>query len=162
MGLFERIFRDRKKKAPHPSALMTTDQISRVASDDAQMEAAIRKAKDTFQQFLDAFCEPTEKQEGFLVKAVFVEGEQVEHVWLADLDFTGKLPRGVVGHEPQIPSLKFMHMVEFEPSQITDWMYIEDGYLVGGYTTRVIRDRMTREQRVADYATVPYKFREIV
>ena len=33
-----------------------------------------------------------------------------------------------------------MQRVEFQPSYISDWMYIENGYLVGGYTTRVIRD----------------------
>jgi len=49
--------------------------------------------------------------------------------------------------------------VEFEPSYISDWMYIDDGYLVGGYTTRVIRDRMTPEEREAHDAEAPYKFR---
>jgi uncharacterized protein YegJ (DUF2314 family) len=93
------------------------------------------------------------------VKAIFVEGEEVEHVWLADLDFSGTLPNGVVANEPLLPSLKFMQTVEFHPSQITDWMYVDDGYLIGGYTTRVIRDRMTPEERRDHDAAVPYKFR---
>jgi uncharacterized protein YegJ (DUF2314 family) len=52
-----------------------------------------------------------------------------------------------------------MQRVDFEPSYISDWMYIEDGYLVGGYTTRVIRDRMTPKERTAYDAQAPYKFR---
>lgn len=52
-----------------------------------------------------------------------------------------------------------MQRVEFEPLYISDWMYIEDGYLVGGYTTRVIRDRMTEEERKKHDAQAPYKFR---
>jgi uncharacterized protein YegJ (DUF2314 family) len=90
-----------------------------------------------------------------------IEGDQLEHIWLADLDFSGERPRGVVANEPRLPSLKFMQVVEFEPAQITDWMYIEDGYLVGGYTTRVIHDRMTPEERKSHNATAPYKFRDV-
>ena len=68
------------------------------------MEAAIRKAKDMIRQFFEAFFEPTERQTSFLVKVVFDEGEQREHIWLADLDFRGKKPSGIVANEPHLPS----------------------------------------------------------
>ncbi len=124
------------------------------------MEAAIREAKKSFRKFIEAFCHPTEGQKSFLVKVVFDEGEQREHIWLADLDFAGKKPSGVISNEPNLPRLKFMQRVEFEPSYISDWMYVEDGYLVGGYTTRVIRERMTPAQRRTHDANAPYKFRQ--
>lgn len=123
------------------------------------MEAAIREAKASFKQFIEALCHPTERQKSFLVKVVIDEGEQREHIWLADLDLRGAKPSGVVANEPNLPSLRFMQRVEFEPSYISDWMYIDEGYLVGGYTTRVIRDRMTPEERRAYDAQAPYKFR---
>ena len=123
------------------------------------MEAAIREAKASFEKFIEAFCHPTERQKSFLVKVVFDEGEQREHIWLADLDFQGEKPSGVIANKPILPNLKFMQRVEFEPSYISDWMYIEDGYLVGGYTTRVIRDRMTPEERRNYDCQAPYKFR---
>jgi len=123
------------------------------------MEAAILEAKANFKQFIEAFCNPTERQRSFLVKVVFDEGEKREHIWLADLDFISGKPSGVVANEPKLPSLRFMERVEFEPSHISDWMYVDDGYLVGGYTTRVIRERMTPEARKAYDAEAPYKFR---
>ncbi len=46
--------------------------------------------------------------------------------------FSGSKPSGVVAIEPKLPSLKFMQRVGFEPSHVSDWMYVEDGYLVGG------------------------------
>ena len=122
------------------------------------MEAAIRKAKDTIGQFFEAFVEPTERQQSFLVKVVFDEGEQREHIWLADLDFGGAKPSGVIANAPHLTSLVFMQRVEFEPSYILDWMYVEDGYLVGGYTTCVIRARMTPEERREHDSQSPYKF----
>jgi len=123
------------------------------------MDAAIREAKMSFKTFLAAFFHPTDRQKSFLVKVVFDAGEQREHIWLADLDFQGEKPSGVIANEPNLPNLKFMQRVEFEPSYISDWMYIEDGYLVGGYTTKVIRDRMTVEARRNHDAQAPYKFR---
>jgi uncharacterized protein YegJ (DUF2314 family) len=138
---------------------MPSDNIVPFSPDDVEMETAIREGKASFSQFIQAFCRPTERQNGFLVKVVFDEGKKREHIWLADLDFRGSKPSGVVAVEPNLPSLKFMQRVEFEPSYISDWMYIEDGYLVGGFTTRVIRNRMTPEGRREHDAKAPYKFR---
>ncbi len=137
---------------------MSHDNTAQFSSVDEQMDAAIRKAKDAIRQFFEAFFEPTIKQKCFLLKVVFDEGEQREHIWLADLDFGGDKPTGVIANEPGLPSLKFMQRVEFEPSYISDWMYVEDGYLVGGYTTRIIRERMTPEERREHDAQSPYKF----
>lgn len=129
------------------------------SSEDAEMEAAIAEAKANFGQFIHAFCHPTQQQNSFLVKVVFDEGEEREHIWLADLNFEGNKPSGVIANEPNLPGLKFMQRVEFEPSYISDWMYIENGYLVGGCTTRVIRRRMMPEEREEFDAQCPYKFR---
>lgn len=138
---------------------MADDRTVSCSSEDADMEAAISEAKASFGQFIAAYCDPIEQQTSFLVKVVFDEGEQREHIWLADLDFSGKNPSGIVANEPNLSSLKFMQRVEFAPSHISDWMFIEDGYVVGGYTTRVIRSRMTSEERQQFDAKVPYKFR---
>ncbi len=138
---------------------MPDDKTLPFSSEDAQMEAAILEAKSSIGQFIAAFTKPTSRQKSFLVKVVFDEGEQREHLWVADLGLGGDKLRGVIANEPNLPSLKFTQKVEFEPRYISDWMYIEDGYLVGGYTTRVIRDRMTPEARAEHDARAPYKFR---
>ncbi len=138
---------------------MTDDKTVPFSSDDVQTEAAIGEAKASIRKIFEALFHPKEGQNSFLVKVVFDEGDKREHIWLADLDFLGKKPTGVIANEPNLPSLKFMQRVEFEPSYISDWMYIEDGYLVGGYTTQVIRDRMTPEERKEYDAQAPYKFR---
>jgi uncharacterized protein YegJ (DUF2314 family) len=137
---------------------MPKDKIAPFSPDDAGMEAAIAEAKASIGKFIDAFCRPTARQRSFLVKVVFDEGDQREHIWVADLNFSGNKPSGVIANEPRLPGLKFMQRVEFEPSYISDWMYVDDGYLVGGYTTRVIRDRMSPEARSQFDANIPYRF----
>jgi uncharacterized protein YegJ (DUF2314 family) len=140
---------------------MSQDETTPFASDDTEMQAAIMTAKNSLGQFLQAFMRPSKDQQAFLIKAVFVEGEQAEHIWLADLSFTGGIPRGVVANEPALPGMRFKQSVEIEPSQITDWMYVEDGYLVGGYTTRLIRQRMSPDERRDFDANAPFKIREV-
>ena len=51
------------------------------------------------------------------------------------------------------------HFLEFHPTQITDWMYVESGYLVGGYTTQVVRNAMSMAERAEYDAAAPYRFR---
>jgi uncharacterized protein YegJ (DUF2314 family) len=137
---------------------MATDKTVPFESEDAEMAAAIRAAKDSFAEFLAALRQPRAGQVSFLVKAAFVEGEHVEHIWLADLELLPNRLRGVVANEPSIESLKFKQQVEIDPSQLSDWMYIENGCLVGGFTTRLIRKRMNPQERAALDANSPYTF----
>ena len=137
---------------------MAQDETRTFNREDAEMQAAITTAKKTFRQFLDAFFNPKETQKSFLTKAAFDTGERIEHIWLADLDFSGERPRGVIASEPRASTLRFKQAVDFDPSQITDWMYVDEGRLIGGFTTRVIRDRMSTEERRAHDKQAPYKF----
>jgi uncharacterized protein YegJ (DUF2314 family) len=140
--------------------MMDSDRPVPFDSEDEEMELAIYAAKHSFGDFLAAYSEPKSGQEGFLVKVAFIDGEDVEHIWVADLEFVDMHFRGVIANEPSLRSLHFMQPVEFEPPQITDWMYIENGRLVGGYTTRLIRQRMSAEERAALDAMAPYTFGE--
>jgi uncharacterized protein YegJ (DUF2314 family) len=53
-----------------------------------------------------------------------------------------------------------MQRVGFQMSQVTEWMYVENGYLVGGYTTRLIRSRLSGHERESMDATAPNKIRD--
>jgi uncharacterized protein YegJ (DUF2314 family) len=138
------------------------DQTVMFSADDPAMNAAIQQAKATFGQFLQIFFKRSPNQTAFLIKAFFVSNGQSEHIWVADLVFTGDSSHGVLANEPTLPGMKFKQEVKFHPSQITDWMDIEDGYLVGGYTTRLIRDRLSPDERKTLDAHSPFKIRETV
>lgn len=124
-------------------------------SDDPEMAAAISAAKETFAQFLEAFLDPKAGQSAFLLKAAFEYRDQLEHIWVADIEIEGESFRGVIANEPELPNYRFKQQVRFEPMYITDWMFIDNGKLVGGYTTRLIRQRMSDEERAAFDATLP-------
>jgi uncharacterized protein YegJ (DUF2314 family) len=140
------------------TAIMADDRTIGVAPDDREMNAAISEARRTIKQFFDAFANRRKGQTSFLLKVAFVSGDQVEHIWLADLDFSGAKPKGVIANEPQIPGFRFEQTVEFYLARVTDWMYVDNGTLVGGYTTRLLRSRMSPEDRKKLDAQAPYNF----
>lgn len=129
-----------------------------VPSDDPEMLEAIARARRSVKDFFDAFTKPRRGQTSFLWKIAFSDGGRVEHIWLADLDFSGPKPRGVVANEPSLPGFQFKQSIEFDASYLSDWMYVDDGKLVGGFTTRLLRQRMTPEERRSLDDRVPYTF----
>ena len=120
------------------------------------MDAVIEEARQNFSDFMRAFQAPGEQQHGFQLKVAFFDDDEVEQVWVADLGRTDTGFSGVLASEPLLPSLQYKQPVEFERNRITDWMFIDHGTLVGGYTTRLIRQRMSPEERAAFDATLPY------
>ena len=43
------------------------------------------------------------------------------------------------------------------PEEASDWMIIQDNRLVGGYTIRALRKRMTPEERARDDKTLSFE-----
>ncbi len=137
---------------------MADDTIRAGEDDEAKLQAAVDAARQSIGQFLDSFADPKPDQDSFLVSVAFIEGTRFERIWVSGLDFSGETLRGVIASEPALAGFVFGQPVEFTYPQITDWMYVEDGRLVGGYTMRVIRDRLSADKRAQFDAEVPFTF----
>jgi uncharacterized protein YegJ (DUF2314 family) len=137
-----------------------TDPVMAVTESDQDINLAIGRARSTLDVFFKQLANQKPNQEGFLVKVRFSHGADVEHIWLADLAITNRQMHGVIASEPRLPGLSFMKSVSFKKDQITDWMYIEDKCLVGGFTTRVLRARMSPDELDALNANLPYRIED--
>lgn len=132
--------------------------ITYVESDDPKMLAAIDKARKTFGEFKTAFEKKTPQQDFFSVKLLVEEGEHQEHVWTTPVRFEADEYYGTLDNEPyQIKKYVVGDELHAPVDQISDWMYVEDGKLVGGYTLRVVRDSLTKEQQAAFDSNLPFK-----
>lgn len=119
--------------------------VVNVGSEDADMNAAIAEARHTTDAFLQILTSPKTNQTDFSAKRPYrtKDGSGNEHIWISDLSYDGKLLHGTVGDKPlNIPDLKFNEAVAFPPAELSDWMYLEDHKVVGGYTIRVLRKHM--------------------
>ena len=132
-------------------------RVTMVDDDDPRMTAAINEARSTVGQFIAAVNNPTPSQSALSVKLPVSDGDQIEHMWLSEVGHANGKFTGHIANEPhQITTVKLGDRTEVAQDQISDWMYVDNGKLVGGYTLRVLRDAMSDEERRAFDESVPF------
>jgi uncharacterized protein YegJ (DUF2314 family) len=125
------------------------DQVVYLKSEDPGMAAAVAKARATLGDFKTALDERKPGRERYAVKVGFAYGnDDREHIWVRDPEFSGDVVKGRIMNEPvDVTNLKFGQSVTAPAVDISDWMYVESGVLRGGYTMRVLLDKMSPEER---------------
>src|SRR5690606_10153272 len=98
--------------------------------------------------FIAAFQNPGELQVNFSIKAQFAEGDEDEQLWITPTEYADKVFRGKVDTAPlHLDDIQAGQTVDVPVEKVTDWMYIEEGKLIGGYTIRVTRSRLSGQER---------------
>lgn len=146
MGLLSRLFGRSKKTVAEDAQLAVVN----VANDDIRMNWAIEKARATLHYFQNSLIAPESNQQYFSVKVLIEDGSNNEHLWLTtpSFDDEGNL-FGVVGNKPvYVTSVHEDQRIGIDSQFISDWMIIEDGRLIGGYTIRAIRDGLPEAERL--------------
>jgi uncharacterized protein YegJ (DUF2314 family) len=114
----------------------------RTPESDPEMDKAIANAPTTVQKFIDALKSPQPNQKSFAIKKGFKQGAMTEYMWLTDVTYDGTNFRGVLNNDPvDVKNVKIGDALNVSPQEISDWMYVENGKLVGGYTLRVLFNR---------------------
>lgn len=120
--------------------------IYNVTNEDKDMNAAIEKANQTLADFNKALSNP--KAEAQALKVQFPYSDGNEHMWVGNIEFKDGKYSGILNNDPEyVTEYKSGDKIEIDPSKISDWMYLENGKLFGGYTIRVLRDQMSEEER---------------
>ncbi len=144
MGLLSKIFG--KKKVVNRKGEPT---MVYVPSEDERMNWAIEKANLTLWYFEESLKKPKEHQVYFSIKVRIMDGEKGEHIWLTEphFDEEGNL-FGTVGNEPvDINTVKLHQKIGIDRISISDWMIVEGGRLIGGYTIRAIREAIPDDKK---------------
>jgi uncharacterized protein YegJ (DUF2314 family) len=83
-------------------------------------------------------------------------GESPQDIWVDEVTYTNGVFRGNMGDD--IPSLRLEagEKITIHEEDIVDWMIVEDGKLVGGYTIRLAVQRMSTEEREQFLETLDY------
>ena len=125
------------------------DEVVYVKSEDPGMTAAIAKAQSTLGTFKAALAAPAPGSERYAVKVGFPYGKgDREHIWVAEPKFNEASVTGRIMNEPvDVPDLKFGQVVTAPVKDVSDWMYVEGGVMRGGYTMRVLLDKMSPDER---------------
>ncbi|RWX13763.1 DUF2314 domain-containing protein [Rhizobium hidalgonense] len=121
--------------------------VQMIAPGDPAMAKAHEKSKRQLDGFLEKLRSPPPGTENYSIKLGFTDKAEgvalttdqmapnVEFMWVYQIEASGDHFTALLGDTPEyIHNIKLDARVEFEKSDIFDWMYIENGKVKGNYT----------------------------
>jgi uncharacterized protein YegJ (DUF2314 family) len=90
--------------------------------------------------------------EHFCVKYPFIpdydSGINTEQVWLTGIYFKNGIYYGILANTPRyLGNLKKGDKITFNMDEITDWMYVRDGKIIGGDSIKYLLEKTPEYQR---------------
>ena len=140
------------------SAVSSTPTAS---STDTELEAAIQQARSSLDTFIAKIGMPHADRTFVAVKVRFTPpGKSPQDIWVDEVTYTDGILRGNVGDD--IPELKLEagEKITVDEEDILDWMIVEDGKLIGGFTIRLAVQRMSPEERERFFETLDYSIED--
>lgn len=110
-----------------------------------EMDQAIKRANSE----LPSFLEELEKADAdtYSIKTPITDGDDVEHFWIVDIKYKDGVFSGKVGNDPGIVgNVKFGDHITVNEDEISDWMYMKNGKIYGGYTIDPLLATMSKEE----------------
>ena len=127
--------------------------IALTAADDAPMRAAIAQARTSVEEFIAAFAKPAARQRSFAV----IDGKLIEQLWVAVESYADGQFTGRIANDPyQVSNVRRGDRIVVDKERISDWMFVDRGHLVGGFTVRALRARLTDDERARFDSTLPF------
>lgn len=123
--------------------------VYNVENQDAEMNKVIIEAKQTLPEFYKALESRSADQDSFAIKIHFKVNNDGEHIWINGLFKRNGEYFGVVDNLPDLTKeVKQGDTIKIDSSRVSDWMYLDNGELKGGYTIRLLRTRMSEKERI--------------
>lgn len=123
------------------------DQTIGVGENDVEMNAAIAKARSSLSDFWEIYERREHGESDFSLKVKIHDEDKVEHFWIIGLKRKDGKIFGVINNDPDIvQNVKLGEKIEVNEADISDWLYMRDGKMVGNYTLRVLFKQMPKEE----------------
>jgi uncharacterized protein YegJ (DUF2314 family) len=133
-------------------------QLIAVAGNDSAMNAAIAEAQATIASFIQRLDHPPATQTDIGLKVRLTDGQAIEHVWLTDIKHDGDHFSGRINNDVErIHNYHVGDSVVVALSEVSDWLAIDRGQFIGGFSIRLLRARMSPAERAAFDRSVPFR-----
>ena len=119
---------------------------------DPEINAAIAQARATLPKFWASHEAPKPSETGHSLKARFPYGSNSgEHIWMADVKkISDNSYAGKFANAPRhLPGKRAGDTAEFREADISDWMFLRNGKIVGGETIRPMLKLMSKADAAA-------------
>lgn len=119
------------------------DKVFNVEANDPEMIAAIAKARETLPQFWQVFDKRALGESDFSLKVKITDENGTEHFWATDIERRDGKTLGTINNDPGIvASVKLGDRIDILDVDISDWLYIRDGKMVGNETLKPLLKSM--------------------
>jgi uncharacterized protein YegJ (DUF2314 family) len=126
--------------------VLAEDQVVDFARDDAEMNAAIDKARVSLPEFWARFADPARNEADFSLKLGISDDVGTEHFWCGEIEGDAEAATCVIANEPvHVHTVAYGERVTVDPAVISDWLYYRDGKIVGGETLRVMLPHLDKK-----------------
>jgi len=127
--------------------------VFNVSESNNEMKVAIEEARNNIHLFKEALKSDNPNFEYFAIKQKFTGVENDEHIWIGDITIEKENFIGVISNVPIYDKkVKLGDTITIDNEKISDWLYYENGIVRGGYTIRVIRESLPKDEReIFDY-----------
>ena len=123
------------------------DKTISVSGDDAEMNAAIAKARASLPDFWRVFEKRDRGETDFSVKVKIPDKEKVEHFWVVDIERKDGKISGTINNDPDfVQNVKLGDRITVNDADISDWLYLRNGKMAGNYTLRVLFKQMPKSE----------------
>ena len=142
---------------PTPSPASTPT----VSATDPELDAAIEQARASLDTFIQKLTTSHADRTFVAVKVRFYPPDSLpQDIWVDEVTYTDGSFRGSMGDD--IPSLRLQlgEKITVKEEDILDWMIVENGKLIGGYTIRLAVQRMSPEEKERFLETLDYSIEE--
>lgn len=127
--------------------VLAQDKVVDFATDDAEMNAAIAKARETLPQFWERLAAPAANEDGFSLKLAISDGINTEHLWCGYIEGDADKANCIIDNQPvYVQVVAYGEGVDVDPADISDWLYYRDGRIVGGQTLRVMLPYLPKKE----------------
>ena len=124
---------------------------------DAELASAIQQARDSLHMFIATLAAPQVDRTFVAVKVRFhPPGEASQDIWVDEVTYKNGVFRGNMGDDIPMLKLEAGEKITIDEKDIVDWMIVEEGRLIGGYTIRLAVQRMAPEERERFLETLDY------
>jgi uncharacterized protein YegJ (DUF2314 family) len=123
------------------------DKVISVEDDDPAMTAAISEARQALPQFWQVFEKREHGEKDFALKVKITDKKGTEHFWATNLERRDGKTMGTINNDPDIvASVKLGDRIQIPEVDITDWLYIRGGKMVGNRTIKPLFKQMPAEE----------------
>jgi len=128
---------------------------------DSKLEAAIQQTRDTLDEFIAKITTPRADRTFVALKVRFYPPDEAsQDIWVDSVTYKNGVFRGDMGDDIPALKLEMGEKITIDEEDIVDWMIVEDGKLIGGYTIRLAVQRMSPEERERFLETLDYSIED--